>query len=155
MATAADIVVTAPDSTEVKLVIETKLRFTAAVDAEDQLKQYMWLVRCPLGLLVSPERMRVYRDTYTSPSPATIERIGEYDTRAAIDFHPREGSQGASAALDFEVAVQTWIDSLVQGKFNILSVKDPELRKVLAEAILPAIQFGIVSAAGPRSVHHR
>ena len=154
MATAADIVVTAPDSTEVKLVVETKLRLRSVGDAEGQLKQYMWLVKCPLGLIVTPETIFIYRDTYTSPTPATIERVGQYETRAVMDFRPQEDSQG-SRAFAFEIAVQGWIESIVQTDFDLMSIKDPELRRVMAGTVLPAIQFGVVRAAGPRSAQFR
>ena len=54
-----DIIVSSPDSTEVKLVVEAKLQIPNLRETERELKNFMLQVRCPLGLLVSPQRLVV------------------------------------------------------------------------------------------------
>ena len=39
---------------------------------EAQLKQYMVRMQCPIGMLITPERMWLYRDTYTTRAPDSI-----------------------------------------------------------------------------------
>ena len=62
-----DIIVTTQEG--VSLVVEAKLTMPNLERTEEQLKQYMVGMQCPVGLLITPERMWLYRDSYTSRSP--------------------------------------------------------------------------------------
>jgi len=74
-----DIVVVAPGSpSRILLVVETKLRDGGDGSMESQLKRYMLYMSCPVGLLVTPTHVSVYRDTYTRRSEDSIERMGPY-----------------------------------------------------------------------------
>ena len=141
----ADIIVSSPDSTEVKLVVEAKLRITERQDAEHQLKNFMLQVRCPLGLLVSPQRLFVYIDRFTSDSEESIEQIGEFDIAGLLKVRP--GADGDPVA--FENAVQAWLENL--STISIRDrVRDPKLLEIINHYILPAVETGVVRAAGPR-----
>jgi hypothetical protein len=59
MAFRPDIVVTGPDG--VMLVVEVKTSLPNLQHSEEQLKRYMIGMQCPTGVLVTPERMWVYR----------------------------------------------------------------------------------------------
>jgi hypothetical protein len=144
----ADIIVTSPDSTEVNLVVEAKLRFTDFTEAERQLKRYMLQIRCPLGILISPERLWIYRDRFTSNSEESIERLGEFATVGLVPFLPVPAmADPQAAAAAFEDAVQDWLESLPSSKTRGL---EPTLRSAIDHYIVPAIENGIVGAAGPR-----
>ena len=144
----ADIIVTSPDSTEVNLVVEAKLRFTEFPEAERQLKHYMLQVRCPLGILISPERLWIYRDRFTSNSEDSIERLGEFGISGLLPLQPVSAmADPRAAAAAFEDAVQEWLESLPAS--NTRELEAP-LRSAIDHYIVPAIENGIVGAAGPR-----
>jgi len=141
----ADIIVSSPDSTEVKLVVEAKLQIPDLQETEHQLKNFMLQLRCPLGLLISPKRLWVYLDRFTSYSEDSIERLGEFDIEELIKF--QLPAMGGGVA--FENAVQSWLEDLSSNATRS-QVKDPKLRELINHYILPAVETGIVRAAGPR-----
>ena len=141
----ADIIVSSPDSTEVKLVVEAKLQTPNIQETEHQLKNFMLQLRCPLGLLVSPLRLWVYLDRFTSYSEDSIERLGEFNIEGLFKFEPPATGGGVA----FENAVQAWLEDLSSDTARS-EVKDPKLREVISHYLLPAIQTGVVRAAGPR-----
>jgi len=141
----ADIIVRSPDSTEVKLVVEAKLQAPNLRETEHQLKNFMLQLRCPLGLLITPKRLWVYLDRFTSYSEDSIESLGEFNVEGLIRF-PSPATGGGVA---FENTVQAWLENLSNDRARS-QVKDPNLREVINHYILPAIETGIVRAAGPR-----
>jgi hypothetical protein len=142
----ADIVVLSPDSTDVQVVVEVKLNVASLRETERQLKNFMLQVRSGLGLLVSPQRLWVYRDRFTSDSEDSVELIGEFDIEGLIEFVPPATGSGEST---FEDAVQNWLESLPSGIARE-RVKDAKLWETINRYILPAVETGIVRAAGPR-----
>ncbi len=141
----ADIIVSSPDSTEVKLVVEAKLETPNLRETEHQLKNFMLQLRCPLGLLVSPHRLWVYLDRFTSYSEESIELLGEFNIEGLIKFHLPATGGGVA----FENAVQAWLEDLSNDTARS-QVENPKLREIINHYILPAIETGIVRAAGPR-----
>jgi hypothetical protein len=141
----ADIIVSSPDSTEVKLVVEAKLRTSDLQSAEHQLKNFMLQMRCPLGLLVSPQRLWVYLDRFTSDSEDSIERLGDFDITGLVKFHSTDAGNGAA----FENAVQAWLENLSASVMRRQS-NDPKLLEIINHYILPAVETGVIRAAGPR-----
>ena len=141
----ADIIVSSPDSTEVKLVVEAKLETPNPREIEHQLKNFMLQLRCPLGLLVSPKRLWVYLDRFTSYSEESIELLGEFNIKGLIKFHLPATGGGVA----FENAVQAWLEDLSNDTARS-QVQDPKLREIINHYILPAVETGIVRAAGPR-----
>jgi len=139
MAFQADIVVSGPDG--VMLVVEVKASQPNLQHSEEQLKRYMIGMQCPIGLLVTPEHMWVYRDFYTARSPDSIQRIGEFDTKDLWRQPPP-----AEPAL-FEAFVQQWLERLSQQPTQDLP---RNVRETLWEYVLPAVTNGDVRAAHPR-----
>jgi hypothetical protein len=78
MPSTPDIIVTGEDTPRIFLVAEAKLRSTIRKEDESQLKSYMLQMRCPVGLLVTPEIIEVFRDTYTAHSENSVERVGSF-----------------------------------------------------------------------------
>jgi hypothetical protein len=142
----ADIIVSSPDSTEVKLVVEAKLHFVELQKTEQQFKNFMLQLRCPLGLLVSPQRLRVYQDRFTSDSEDSIELLGDFDITGLIEFQPP--SSGAGVA--FEKAVQSWLEDDLSRSAARRQVNDRKLLEIMDHYILPAVETGVVRATGPR-----
>jgi hypothetical protein len=117
--------------------------------SEAQLKQAMARLSCPLGLLFTPEILRVYSDRYTSDNPLdSVELIGEFDSRPLLrhKFTPDANEVNAQ---EFESAVQKWLEQLPQ-EFSSATVGDERLRAILSTFVVPAVASGQVSAAGPR-----
>ena len=105
----ADIVITKPDSPEVLLVAEVKTGDPEPLSSEEQLKAYMARISCPVGLLVTSEEMRFFRNLYTEYGPDSIHLIGKCPTRDLL------GSVVGNAKLtesDLEPLVERWLESL-------------------------------------------
>jgi hypothetical protein len=141
MAFQPDIVVTTPGGTDVSLVVEAKTTLPDLERTEEGLKIYMILMQCPTGLLITRERMWLYRDSYTSRSPQSIRRVGEFNLKPLWEQPPPE--QEAR----FETFVQHWLEDLTKQPAEELP---NELRAAVREYILPAVMGGDVRAAHPR-----
>jgi hypothetical protein len=140
MAFEPDIVITAPEG--IMLVVEAKVSLQNLPRSEQELKQYMVRMRCPIGLLITPERMWLYRDFYTVDPARSVQRVGEFDV--AKLWHRKPPAQG----VDFEAFVQQWLEDLVDEYPNRELPK--ELNEALGEYILPAVATGDVRAAHVR-----
>jgi hypothetical protein len=99
-----DIIVTGPDG--VTLVVEAKASLPDFEQTEQQLRRYMIGMQCPAGMLITPERMWLYRDLYASPPD--VELVAEFDTQGVWPQPPPK-----DAAL-FELFVQQWPEGLAQ-----------------------------------------
>jgi hypothetical protein len=144
----ADIIVSSPDSTEVNLVVEAKLRVANLPETERRLKIYMLQLRCPLGLLISPDRLWIYRDRFTSDSEESVEQLGEFGIAGLVPFQPVAAvADEKAAAAAFEDAVQNWLENLPATDTRGL---EANLRSVIDHYIVPAVENGVVGAAGPR-----
>ena len=139
MAFQPDIIITTPDG--IALVVEAKVTVPNLQRTEEDLKRYMVGMSCPIGLLITPERMWLYRDSYTTRSPQSIHRVGEFDPKPLWRQTP------PSQAAPFELFVQQWLEDL-----NTQPTKElpTELREALREYVLPAVTSGEVRAAHPR-----
>ncbi|HXY24285.1 MAG TPA: hypothetical protein VEI73_06515 [Candidatus Acidoferrum sp.] len=137
-----DIVVSSADSTDSLLIVETKLSDRDPSNPEAQLKQYMLQLSCPVGLIVTPEKMRIYADRYTSRNSDSIERVGEFAIGHLLQF--KSGSEAF-----FQDAVQHWLENLPQTA-SPERVNNSELWRALNIYVLPAIEAGKVRAAVPR-----
>jgi hypothetical protein len=137
-----DILVTSADEPRgVTLVIEAKVNLPDLERTEAQLKQYMVHMQCPIGMLITPERMWLYRDSYSTRAPDSIKRVGEYNIKSLWrEPPPTEGTL-------FEVFVQHRLEDLAKTPAQGLP---GDLREALREYILPAIATGDVRAAHPR-----
>jgi hypothetical protein len=136
-----DIVVTTPGETGVTLVVEAKPTLPDLGRTEDGLKIYMTLMQCPTGLLITRDRMWLYQDSYTSRSPQSIRRVGEFNLKPLWDQPPPDQEA------PFETFVQRWLEDLAKQPAEELP---KEVRAALREYVLPALIGGEVRAAHPR-----
>jgi hypothetical protein len=145
-----DIIVRSPDSTEVKLVVETKLFINDMAAVEEELKSSMVHLSCPVGLIITPEKMWVYADTYSSSDVASIQGVGEFKISHLLSYKHSANERTADQSRDFENIVQHWLESLPQTATRE-HVADRRLWDELNKYVLPAIESGDVRAAAPRN----
>jgi len=146
MAFEPDIVVTDPESAQFALVVEVKAESRGLGESVRQLKTFMLGAGCPIGLLVTPERLWILRDQYLSSSEDSIAEVGEFDVKDVLNFRP-SGAAGRDA-LAFERLVQSWIEGL--STESGLRELPAGLRGAAEMYIVPAISQGVVRAGHPR-----
>ena len=139
MAFQPDIVINTAGGTT--LVVEAKVRLPNLRSTEDGLKRYMVGMQCPVGLLVTPERIWLYRDSYSGRTPESIERVGEFD--AKLLWHQPPPLEEAR----FETFVQDWLRDLNRNGSDDLP---SDMRHAIREYVLPAVAQGEIRAAHPR-----
>ena len=141
-----DIIVTGAEISEISLVAEVKTNLGDIEASKLQLKTFMAGMRCPVGLLVTPERLWLFRDRYLSSSEDSIAEVGEFDVKSVLRFKPRPGS---ADSLAFEQLVQSWLEGLAIE--SSLCELPPALRRAAQLDILPALSQGTVRAGHPRA----
>jgi hypothetical protein len=148
-----DILVASRDGTRIALVVEVKLAIRDLAATERQLKLYMVRNRCSTGMLVTPETVRIYRDTFTSYDEGSVERVGEFPAAGILDADAasslRSIPEPQRRMLQMEDAVQAWLEGLT-GESAVAALPD-RLREAVEEHVVPALEQGEVRAAGPRS----
>src|SRR5947207_9708830 len=124
-----DIIVRRKDTSEILLICEVKMLREQIDNAELHLKEAMARLSCPLGLLFTPELLRIYLDRYTSDNPVqSIGTVGDFDARPLLRHIYTPGRNGSER--DFETAVQNWLESLPQ-TFSSEDTDDKRLAAVL------------------------
>jgi hypothetical protein len=146
MAFEPDIIVTGPEGSEIALVVEVKMQLRDVQDSERQLKRYMLGMGSPVGLLITPERLWLYRDQYLSSSENSIARVGEFDVSKILNFELAKSRQ--NDALAFEQLVQSWLEGL--STESGLRELPNLLKSAVQMYIVPAISQGTVRAGHPR-----
>lgn len=146
MAFEPDIVALGTEIQEFVLVAEVKMTIRDLKFVERQLKQYMAAMRCPVGLLITPQRLRIYRDGYKGLPEESVELVGEFDVAKVFNFTTPESSPDAAPA--FQAMVQEWLDRLTTE--SVLRALSAELRRAVEMYIAPALSQGVVRAGHPR-----
>ena len=143
-----DVIVTASDGLGVSLVAEVKLSLRDKSQAEEQLKRYMVSMRCPVGLLVTPEKLWIYNDSYSGPGLASVDCMGEFPLFGLRVLQTDVAAFPSQAAFALEQAFQRWLEGLsMESERQKLP---PDLREALEEYVVPALNEWQVRAAGPR-----
>jgi Uma2 family endonuclease len=140
-----DIIVTDRDGPDVVLVVETAIRDVRS--AEGQLKEYMTAMKCPVGILVSPDRLWLYEDRYLDSSAESIRPVANFDVSNVLGFKPSESTHNSE--LEFEAKVQSWLEGL-RTEAGLRELP-PDLRRAVREYVDPAISNGPIRAGHPRS----
>ena len=98
-------------------------------------------MQCPIGVLITPEHIWIYRDSYMDRSPDSVRRVGKYSIASLWrEPPPAQGPQ-------FETFVQRWLEDLAKTPERKLP---DDLGEALREYVLPAIASGNMHAAHPR-----
>lgn len=149
MALNPGIVVTTTDgASELLLVAEANLSSGEHEGVARELKEYLWRSGCPIGLLITPDRLRIYRHRYLSTETNSVVLVGDFDICGV--FGAGMHRAGRDAADDFEWNAQLWLESMVS-ESALLSLP-PDLRVVARQYIVPALSEGRVHAGHPRFV---
>lgn len=143
-----DIVVTSNAVRRPELVVEVKLAGSLD-EATAQLVRYMQRVGAPLGLAIVDGALRILRDTYRASGPQAVEVVCDASTDGIPALAlPDARNQGPARALEFVARVQAWLES-VPNADTLSSLPEP-LQSAARDYLVPVIEGGIVSAAGPR-----
>lgn len=147
MAFRPDIFVVAPSSpTRILLVVEATYRDEINSSRESQLKHYMLSMGCPVGLLVTPAHVSIYRDTYTDRSEASIERIGPYPVPPNWTVASALGG-GSFREIDFEQRVRSWLEQI--GASGTVKGFPREASDAFSSYVIPALSSGLIRGSGP------
>lgn len=148
-----DVLIVDRSSSRALVCVEAKLRVPNLVDTETQLKAYMQGTRCPIGMLATPETLRVFVDDYGTTAVDSVAVVGQFDMRDVPGWPiPAAPPDVRDAAFAFEAAVQRWVERLGSKAYRA-SLPDA-LRDLIEEHVVPALFVGEVRAAGPRWRHH-
>lgn len=135
------IVVTTPDSPEILLVVGIEHLEHATDDTA--LKSYMIHMSCPVGILVTPQMVRIYRNRYTGYVPQSVEMIGECQTSELLGESP----QGLFAEAAWASRIQEWLESLAAGSYRLWP---SGVQEAIESSVAPLVAGGVVRAGGPR-----
>ncbi len=139
-----DLLVESPDGGSFALIAVVRLGAISRESVE-QLKRYMFGMRCPVALLVTSASVEILRDTYAEFTPAAIESVGCYDAPAEVT-----AAAAPARAMMFERAVQDWIEGL-RGTSRRAGLA-PDLKAAVEEHVVPLLYKREVSAARPREL---
>ena len=137
-----DILVEEANSSKILLIVEVKMRSDDGT-AEKQLKRYMRVMSCPVGLMVTPNNLAIYKNYYSGGDDLSIEKVA--DSPVPASFPKFESNRNESS---FVRDVQAWLESLPNYSEKHLSTLFSE--KFL-DYVLPSLSIGRVSSARPLS----
>lgn len=141
-----DIIVTGPEAPDWRMVVDAQLTPLDTSETERELKGYMTGVGFPIGMLVTPRKASIFRDRYLANPHEGIQKVGEFDIGRSLHFDSERA--GWNAELDFENAVQSWIERFTTE--SGLRELPPDLRDAVKTHIVPVMDQGEVRAGHPR-----
>ncbi len=145
MAFTPDVVVTTDYSpSTIALVGEAKGAAANLDEAALQLKGYMLLMGCPVGIIITPQVLRIYKYRFLGRTQDSIELVGDFPSSEL--FEAREPATRTGSAV--ESTLVGWLDELA--RTGHVAVSDQRLKSAINEHILPAVSGGRVSIVHPR-----
>lgn len=140
MAFTPDVIVTTDYSpATIALVAEIKGATTILDQAALQLKEYMLRMSCPVGIVFTPQVLRIYKYRFLGRTQDSIELVGDFPSGDL--FAGRQAKP--ETELGVESALVEWLEELTQT--GQVRVSDRGLKSAIDEHILPAISGGRVS----------
>lgn len=143
-----DIVVTSRTTGRPELVVAVRVSAASVEATTHQLSGYMARAGVPLGLVVAGSRLRLLRDSYEAQAQESIKVIGDFETGGITALRP-PNERGMGAGSEFEARVQSWLESLAEDAE--LQAAPASFQEAVREHLLPVLETGTVSAAGPRA----
>jgi hypothetical protein len=148
---AADIVVVSATTGRPELVVAVKL--PRALDtletATAQLRDYMKRAGVPLGLVIVGRTIRLLRDDFSRSEDGSIVVAWTLPTEGLAALAP-PAERTPAAGFDYESRVQQWLESLATP--GATAALPAALRGRIEAEVVPVVETGAVSAAGPRFV---
>ncbi len=144
MAFTPDVIVTTDYSpATIALVAEVKRAAESLDEGALSLKHYMLRMSCPVGIIFTPQLLRIYKDRFLGRSEDSIELVGEFPSGELLKTW--QGMAPTESVL--ESALIRWLDEVANT--GQVRVSDPRLKLAIEEFILPAVSGGRVSVAHP------
>ena len=143
-----DILISARDGAEVHVVVEVKASVAGLDLVQDELRRFMVLTNCPVGLLVAPNRVRLFRNWYRSYTADSVELLGDYTVTLFDEWANMPADERGAYMSRFESVVQHWLERLTDA--SAVEALPTPLRSALEDEVVPYIRAGEVRAA-----HHR
>jgi hypothetical protein len=140
MAFGADVLVMARDVPDLLLVAEVKRDLGDVGAAETQLRRYMLARRCSVGLLVTPEHTRIYRDTFADFTEGSVQLVGEFSTAEVLNLDTAPADETA-----LREAVREWLDRMAASWPSALPRTDAA-RAPVVQYLVPEVADGRVSS---------
>lgn len=109
------------------------------------LGRYMSGMGCPMGLLVTPERVWVLRDTLRVGGVDGVVVLGEYT--APTEFLSEAGTRDGA---DFKARVQRWLERMAEDGHS--TSEDEALRRVLDDEVIPVLLGAEIRSGNPREI---
>lgn len=149
MAFTPDVIVTTDYSpATIALVAEAKGTAANLDEVALRLKQYMLWMNCPVGIIFTPQVLRIYKDRFLGRTQDSIEMVGDFPTGEL--FNARQQVVVSESAV--ESTLFQWLDELAHT--GQVRVSNQRLRSAIDEHILPAISGGRVSIVHPGTPEH-
>jgi hypothetical protein len=105
----------------------------------------MLLMGCPVGIIFTPQVLRIYKYRFLGRSQDSIELVGDFPSGELLEG--REPMAGAESRI--ESTLVGWLDELAHT--GQVAVSDQGLKSAINEHILPAVSGGRVSIVHPRT----
>lgn len=137
-----DVIVQGVDRPQLRLAVEIRRNEVHMEEASRRLRHYMHEEACPLGLLVTPEWTRFYRETY-SDAPDSIRELAVVETSRLLHV-----SRTIVDDSDLERTVLKWLKTMLRQSGSASHRKQPV--SWVEEQLLPALVDAEVMVAGPR-----
>ena len=145
MAFTPDVIVTTDYSpATIALVGEAKRATADLAEAGLHLKEYMLLMGCPVGIIFTPQVLRIYKYRFLGRTQDSIELVGDFPSGEILEA--REPVARTESAI--ESTLVGWLDELAHT--GQAAVSDQRLKSAINEHILPAVSGGRVSVIHPR-----
>ena len=139
-----DVIVTTDYSPgTIALVAEAKGAMANLDEAAGQLKEYMLLMGCPVGIIFTPQVLRIYKYRFLGRTQDPIETVGDFPSGELLET--REPDAGPESAVESNLV--GWLDELAHT--GEAAVSDQRLKSAISEYILPAVSGGRVSVVHP------
>lgn len=144
MASTPDVIVTADYSpATIVLVAEAKEETGNLDEVAVSLKHYMLQMSCPVGIILTPQTLRIYKNRFLGRAEDSIQLVGDFPSGEL--FKLRQPAAEVESAL--KSTLVQWLDELANT--GQVRVSDPRLKSAIGEYILPAVSGGFVSIAHP------
>ena len=145
MAFAPDVIVTTDYSpATIALVGEAKGAAANIEEAALHLKEYMLLMGCPVGIILTPQVLRIYKYRFLGRTQDSIELVGDFPSGELLEA--REPMAGAESGI--ESTLVGWLEELAHT--GQVAASNQRLKSAINEHILPAVSGGRVSIVHPR-----
>jgi len=144
MAFIPDVIVTTDYSPGIIALVGEAKGATANLDeAALQLKEYMLRTGCPVGIIFTPQVIRIYKYQFLGRTEDPIKLVGDFPSGELLETRgPVAGPESA-----VESTLFGWLEELAHT--GQVSVRDQRLKSAINEHILPAVSGGRVSIAHP------